>query len=193
MTTTADAEDRFPPIPESQMTERQRAAVAAFRAARHAELSGPFVPLVRSPALLDRTRALGEYLRFESPLPARLRELAILLTARRWSQNYEWDHHAPLALEAGLRPETMAAIQADERPEEMTDEEAVVYAFCDELHRLQTVSDPTYARALALFGEEGLVDLVGMNGYYTLLAMVLNVARTPVPDGRPEALSRITR
>jgi 4-carboxymuconolactone decarboxylase len=193
MATTADAQDRMPPIAESQMTDAQKAAVAEFRAARNAALSGPFVPLLRSPELLNRTRAMGDYLRFRSALPPRLSEFTILLTARRWSQNYEWAVHAPIARQAGISAETIAAIEADRRPDAMTEDEAAIYAFCDELQRLQRVTDATYDRALERLGEKGVMDLVGIAGYYSLLAMVLNTARTPVPDGRPATLSPIQR
>jgi 4-carboxymuconolactone decarboxylase len=193
MATTADAQDRMPPLAEAQMTDAQKAAVAEFRAARDAGLSGPFVPLLRSPELLNRTRAMGDYLRFRSALPPRLSEFTILLTARRWSQNYEWAVHAPIARQAGIAAETIAAIEADRRPDAMTEDEAAIYAFCDELQRLQRVTDATYDRALERFGEKGVMDLVGIAGYYSLLAMVLNTARTPVPDGRPATLSPIQR
>ena len=184
---SAHAQDRLPPIPEGQLTEAQRKAIAEFREARNAGLTGPFVPLVRSPELLSRTRALGDYLRFRSALPPRLSEFAILITARRWAQNYEWDVHAPIAQQAGVRPDVIAAIQADRRPAALTDDEAAIYDFCDELHRTHAVSDATYARVLARFGEQGVIDLVGIQGYYTLLAMVLNTARTPIPAGRTPA------
>jgi len=184
---SAQAQDRLPPIPDPQLTDAQRRAMVEFREARNAGLSGPFVPLLRSPELLSRARALGDYLRFRSALPPRQSEFAILLTARRWAQNYEWDVHAPIAREAGVSSEVIAAIQADRRPAQMTDDEAVIYDFCDELTRLHAVSDATYARAVARLGEKGVIDLVGIQGYYTLLAMVLNTARTPIADGHTPA------
>jgi 4-carboxymuconolactone decarboxylase len=190
---TAPAQDRMPPIPERQLTEAQRRGIAEFRDARRADLSGPFVPLLRSPELLSRTRALGDYLRFRSALPPRLSEFTILLTARRWAQNYEWDVHAPIAREAGVPADTIAAILADRRPAALSDDEAAIYDFCDELQRGHAVSDATYARALARFGENGVIDLVGIQGYYTLLAMVLNTARTPVPAGHPPAFAEGAR
>ena len=183
----APAQDRLPVIPDAQLTEAQRRAIAEFREARNAELSGPFVPLVRSPELLSRARAMGDYLRFRSALPPRQSEFAILLTARRWAQNYEWDVHAPIAREAGVSAEVIAAIQADRRPPQMTEDETVIYDFCDELNRTHAVSDATYARALARLGEKGVIDLVGIQGYDTLLAMVLNTARTPIGDGHTPA------
>jgi 4-carboxymuconolactone decarboxylase len=183
----AAAQDRLPPIPAAQLTEAQRRGLDEFREARRAELSGPFVPLLRSPELLSRTRALGDYLRFRSALPPRLSEFTILLTARHWAQNYEWDVHAPIAREAGVTAETIAAILAGRRPPVLTDDEAAIYDFCDELQRTHAVTDATYARALARFGEKGVIDLVGIQGYYSLLAMVLNTARTPIAAGHQPA------
>jgi 4-carboxymuconolactone decarboxylase len=184
---TAQAQDRLPPIPEAQLTDAQRRAIVEFREARNAGVTGPFVPLLRSPELLSRARALGDYLRFRSALPPRQSEFAILLTAARWAQTYEWDVHAPIAREAGVSADVIAALQAGRRPAQMTDDETVIYDFCDELHRLHAVTDATYARALARLGEKGVIDLVGIQGYYTMLAMVLNTARTPVPDGHTPA------
>jgi 4-carboxymuconolactone decarboxylase len=184
---TAQAQDRLPPIADAQLTDAQRQAIVEFRQARNAGLSGPFVPLLRSPELLSRARALGDYLRFRSALPPRQSEFAILLTASTWAQNYEWDVHAPIAREAGVSADVIAAIHDGRRPPQMTDDETIIYDFCDELHRQHAVSDATYARALARLGEKGVVDLLGIQGYYTMLAMVLNTARTAVPDGHAPA------
>lgn len=184
---TAHAQDRLPPIPDGRLTDAQRRAIAEFRDARNAGVSGPFVPLLRSPELLNRARALGDYLRFRSALPPRQSEFAILMAASQWRQNYEWDVHAPIAREAGVSTDVIAAIRDGRRPAQMTDDEAVIYELCDELHRQHAVSDATYARALARLGETGVVDLLGIQGYYTMLAMVLNTARTPVPDGHTPA------
>jgi 4-carboxymuconolactone decarboxylase len=185
--------DRLPAIPAAQMTDAQKKAVAEFEAARKTGISGPFVPMLRSPEVMNRARAMGDYLRFNSSLPPRLSEFAILITARRWSQNYEWDAHNRLALQAGLAPAIVTALIADRRPEAMAPDEEALYNFCDELHRTQHVSDATYARAVAAFGERGVIDIVGIQGYYTLLAMVLNTARTPVPPGATPALTPIPR
>jgi 4-carboxymuconolactone decarboxylase len=187
-TMTARAQDRMPPIPESQQTEAQKKAVAEFMAARKAGISGPFVPMLRSPEVMNRARAMGDYLRFNSVLPPRLSEFAILITARHWTQNYEWDAHNQLALQGGLSADIVKAIAEGRRPEKMAADEEVLYTFCDELHRNQSISDATYARAVATFGEQGVIDIVGISGYYTLLAMVLNTARTPVPAGHTPAL-----
>jgi 4-carboxymuconolactone decarboxylase len=192
-TMTARAQDRLPPIPESQQTEAQKKAIAEFTAARKAGISGPFVPLLRSPEVMNRARAMGDYLRFNSVLPPRLSEFAILITARYWTQNYEWDAHNQLALQGGLSADIVKAIADGRRPDKMAADEEALYTFCDELHRNQSISDATYARAVSTFGEQGVIDIVGISGYYTLLAMVLNTARTPVPAGHTPALAPFPR
>jgi len=192
-TMTARAQDRMPPIPESQQTEAQKQAIAEFTAARKTGISGPFVPLLRSPEVMNRARAMGDYLRFNSVLPPRLSEFAILITARYWTQNYEWDAHSQLALQGGLSADIIKAIADGRRPDKMAADEEVLYTFCDELHRNQSISDATYARAVSTFGEQGVIDIVGISGYYTLLAMVLNTARTPVPPGHTPALAPFPR
>jgi 4-carboxymuconolactone decarboxylase len=174
--------NRLPPIPAAQMTPAQREAVDAFKTARNAEVTGPFHPLLRSPELMTRTRAMGDYLRYKSALPPRLSEFVILMTARAWTQQYEWNAHYQIALKAGLKPAIANAIAEGRRPEGMSDEESALYDFCQELHRDKSVSDATYARALKTFGEQGVVDTIGISGYYTMLAMVLNTARTPAAE-----------
>ena len=189
---TAEAQNRMPPIPEDEMTEAQKEAVTEFRAAR-GEPGGPWAVILRSPELLNRLRAVSDYLRFNSMLPPRLSEFVILITAREWTQNYEWSAHHRLALEGGLSPDIAAAVADGRRPEGMADDEAALFDFCTELHRSGRVSDATYARALAEFGEHGIVDMVGLSGYYTLIAMMLNTARTPLrPNATPglESFSR---
>src|SRR5438552_2977403 len=180
-TMTASAQDRMPPIPEGQQTDAQKKAVAEFVAARKAAISGPFVPLLRSPEVMNRARAMGDYLRFRSVLPPRLSEFVIILTSRQWTQAYEWDAHYPLAMNAGVTPETGTAIAEGRRPPRMTEEETILYDFCDELQRNKGVTDATYARMVGRFGEQGVIDAAGIVGYYSLLAMVMNTARTPVP------------
>lgn len=190
----AAAQDRMPPIPAEKLTEAQRKAAAEFREARNADISGPFVPLLRSPEVMTRARAMGDYLRFKSVLPPRLSEFVIIITARNWTQQYEWNAHYPLALNAGVSAETAKAIAEGRRPKPMTEEEETLYDFCEELRRNQSVSDPTYARMVARFGEQGVIDTTGIVGYYTMLAMVMNTARTAVPSGgaapKLEPLSR---
>ncbi len=182
------AQDRMPPIPAEKLTDAQREAMKEFTAARMANVSGPFWPLLRSPEVMSRARAMGDYLRFKSSLPPRLSEFAILITARHWTQAYEWDAHHRLAIEGGLSADITAALAEGRRPDKMADDEAALYTFCTELHQNKSVSDATYARAVAAFGENGVVDIIGISGYYTMLAMMLNTARTPLPGGRQPAI-----
>jgi 4-carboxymuconolactone decarboxylase len=128
---------------------------------------------------------MGDYLRYKSALPPRLSEFVILLTARQWTQQYEWGSHQPIALKAGLAPETVEAIAQGRRPASMSEDEAAIYEFCDELWRNRSVSDATYARMMSTFGEKGLIDTLGIVGYYTMLAMVMNTVRTPLDPGMP--------
>lgn len=176
-------DDRMPALPPEQMTEAQRKVAAQFREKRGHDVDGPFLPLIRSPEIFKAADHLGRYLRFESPIPSKLKELAILITARRWTQQYEWYTHRQVAMRAGLAPEIADAIAEGRRPGRLADDEDAVYAFCSELHANGTVSDATYARITALLGEQGAIDLCAICGHYSLLAMVLNVARTPLPEG----------
>ena len=173
--------DRLGPLREEQMTSDQRAAAQAIIDGPRGALYGPFVPLLRSPELMEHAQRMGEYLRYRSAIGTRLSELAILVTARQWNQKVEWAIHAPIAEQAGIRAEAIAAIAARRKPLALREDEAAVYEFCIELHQLKRVTDQTYASALALFGERGVVDLMGINGYYTFLAMVMNTAQTAVP------------
>lgn len=193
MPAVSGAQARMPAIPADKLTDAQKQAIADFKAARGAELSGPFVPMLRSPEVMTRARAMGDYLRYKSTLPPRLSEFAILITAREWAQSYEWYAHYPLAVKGGLKPEIAAAVAEGRRPEGMAADETALYDFCTELHRNRSVSDATYARAIAAFGEQGVIDAVGISGYYTLIAMVLNTARVPVPAGEKPALAPFPR
>ncbi|OZM77099.1 carboxymuconolactone decarboxylase family protein [Pseudonocardia sp. MH-G8] len=175
--------DRLPPVPEDRLAPEQRRALADITAGPRGAAVGPFVPLLRSPELMTRLQHTGEYLRFGSPLDRRLFEMTILFVARWWDQRFEWGFHHPLALAAGLDPAVADAIAHDRRPDETDEAAAVVWDLLDELHRTKGVTDATYGRALAELGEAGVVELVATAGYYTTLAMVMNVARTPAPDG----------
>jgi 4-carboxymuconolactone decarboxylase len=190
---SADGQDRMPPIPAGQLTDAQKKAIAEFKAARSVDISGPFVALLRSPEVMSRARAMGDYLRYKSSLPPRLSEFVILLTARRWTQQYEWHAHQPLALQGGLRGEIVTAIAAGRRPDAMAADEDAVYTLWDEVQRTQGVSDATYARAIGKVGEQGVIDVLGITGYYTMLAMVMNTARTPLPDGVKPPLAPLPR
>jgi len=173
--------DRLPPIPEAQWSAEQRREAQEVIVGPRGALISPFIPLLRSPELMGHAQRMGEYLRYRSTLVLRLSELAILITARQWSQQVEWAIHAPIALKAGVAAGTIEAIAHGRLPEGLPEDEAAVYAFSTELHRNQGVSDASWARVLELFGEQGAVDLIGINGYYALLSMVMNASRTPVP------------
>jgi 4-carboxymuconolactone decarboxylase len=175
----AGAQDRMPPIPADKLTDAQKKAIEEFKAARSAEISGPFIPLLRSPEVMTRARAMGDYLRYRSVLPPRLSEFVILMTSRLWTQNYEWNAHETIARQQGLSPDIIKAISEGRRPERMGEDEDILYTLFDELARNRSVSDATYERAVAKFGEQGVIDTLGIVGYYSMLAMVLNTARTP--------------
>lgn len=174
-------QDRLGPIPFAQMSAAQQLAAQAVIDGPRGALYGPFVPLIRSPELMESAQKMGAYLRYRSAIGLRLSELAILVTARQWSQQVEWAIHAPIAAEQGIAADVIEAIAARRRPAIMGADEALVHDFCVELHEHKRVGDATYAAALARFGEHGVMDLIGINGYYTLLAMVMNVAQTAVP------------
>ena len=174
----------MPPIPAEQLTDAQKQAAAELAAGPRGQLTGPFVPLLRSPEFMSRLQKTGEYLRYNSALPPRLNEFVILITARQWTQQYEWFVHHPLALKAGLNADVAQALAEGRRPTGMAEDEAAVYDFCDELFRTRSVSDATYARALAKFKEQGIIDMLGVVGYYSTLSMIMNATRTPVPDGK---------
>jgi 4-carboxymuconolactone decarboxylase len=182
--------DRLPPLAAEKMSPEQRSAAEEFKAGRGYPVLGPFSVMLRSPEVMLRAADLGRYLRYHSVLPQHVKELVILLTAREWTQQFEWSHHYKYAMEAGLAPEIADAIAEGRRPERMAEDEAVAYDFSIELHHRRSVSDATYARALALFGERGIIDLTGINGYYSLIAMMMNVARTPTESGAVKPLER---
>ena len=179
----SEAQERFPPITADQMTPEQKRVAAEIVAGPRGALQGPFNTWLRSPELADRLQRVGEYVRFKSSIPHRLNELAILVTARAWSAQFEWWAHYQIGLKAGLDPKIADAIGAGRRPEALSDDERIVYEFCTELQHDRQVSDATFAAAKARFGEQGVVDLIGVTGYYTAVAMTLNVARVPIPPG----------
>jgi 4-carboxymuconolactone decarboxylase len=178
--TTLPAE-RMPPLPPETLDPAQRAAADELIAGPRKAVRGPFIPLMRSPELLTRVQKVGETLRFHSVLPARLTELATLVVARVWTQQFEWCVHAPLAVAAGVAPETVEALRHGRRPPTLPDDERRVVDLVHELLAHHGLSDATYEDAVAALGERGVVELVGLIGYFTMLSMVLNVARTP-PD-----------
>ena len=174
---------RFKPLIESEMTDAQRKAAAELASGPRGKLNpdGPSALLLRSPELMSHVQKVGAYLRYNTSLPRKLNEFAILITARRWNVQMEWFSHHPLALEAGLDPKIAEDLAQGRRPGGMKDDEAAIYQFCTELHETQGVSDAAFEGVLERFGERGVIDLIGVTGYYTTLAMVLNVAQQPLP------------
>jgi len=189
----AQAADRFPELQPGQMNPEQKKVADAIMSGPRKSLSGPFNAWLRSPELADRLQKVGEYLRFNTSLPHRLNEFAILITGREWNSQYEWFAHYPLAIKAGLDPQVAADVAAGRRPEGMKDDERIVYDFSTELRRTKTVSDTTYKAAVDAFGEQGVMDLIAVNGYYDLVSMTLNVAEVKVPSGAQPPLPPLTR
>lgn len=175
------------PLPSLEaMSEIQRAAASDLIAGPRKGVKGPFIPLLRSPELMSRLQKVGEYLRFNSALAPRISEFATLLVSRSWSQQFEWATHVPLALKAGTSEETIEAIREGRRPSSMSQAEAVVHDFILELLNTKGVAQATYDSAVEELDEQGVIDLVGIVGYFTLISMVLNVAHTP-PEAKHDA------
>ena len=174
---------RFPELKREQMTDAQKRVYDSIAGGPRAGVRGPFGPLLRSPELTDRVQKLGEYLRYNTVLPARLNEFAILINARFWDSKYEWFAHKILALKGGLSETIAADLAQNKRPANMKLDEEVVYDFCTTLHRQHCVDDALFQRAVTMFGEQGVMDLTAVSGYYTLVSMVLNVAEIPLPAG----------
>jgi 4-carboxymuconolactone decarboxylase len=198
MSTPADSR-RFPLIPEEKLTPEQRAIVDDIRAGPRSKLTtssaskpgpigGPFNVMLRSPGIGMLIQKLGGEIRFSSVISGKLNELAILVTARHHTANYEWNAHCRLALQGGLDPAIAQAIAEGRRPEGMDTDETLVYEFSRELHQNHRVSDAMFKRAVERFGERGVVDIIAVNGYYTLVSFLLNVDQTPLPDGVTPAL-----
>src|ERR1700724_3419136 len=163
--------ERMAEIPLDKMSAAQRSIADAIMSGPRKALSGPFNAWLRSPELADRLQKVGEYVRFNTSLDKRLNEMAIIMTAQYWSVQYEWYAHAPLAIKAGLDPEIVAAPGAGNKPEKMKDDEAIVWE----------VNDAIYAKAVEKFGENGVMDLVAVNGYYDVVSMTLNVVHVSPP------------
>ena len=175
--------ERMAEIPLDQMSPAQRSVADAILSGPRKSIRGPFNAWLRSPELADRLQKVGEYVRFNSSLDRRVNEMAILMTAQAWGSQYEWYAHAPLAIKAGLDPAIVAAIGTGRKPDNMKDDEAIVWEFSTQLRRDHGVDDAIYARALEKFGEQGIMDLVAVNGYYDVVSMTLNVARVAPPPG----------
>ena len=174
------AQPRFPRLTAEHMTPEQREVAAQLAAGPRGEVRGPFIALLHHPALARQLQQLGEQLRWKSTLPAHLVELAVLITARRWTCQHEWFIHSELARKAGLPDAVIEKIKIDEKPD-LAGDEAAVYAFCREAHASGRVSDAAFDAVGERFGREGALELLVLGGYYTLMAMVLNTAELPLP------------
>lgn len=183
------AEPRLPTIPPEQYSPDQKKAAEDFQAARKVPVFGPFEPMMHSPEVMSMARSMGDYLRYHSAIGNTLSELVILVTAREWSQDYEWSVHQPIALKAGISGEIAEAVADGRRPTGMNPDEELVYDFTTELLKTKRVSDATFGRAEHRFGKKGVVDMAGIAGYYTFLAMQLNMARYEAAADKPH-LSR---
>lgn len=189
--TYAVVPDRMPAMAPEQMSEAQQQAAALLAAGPRGSMKGPFWPMLRSPEFMNVAQKVGEYIRWKCPLDKRINEMAALIGARAWTQQYEWWAHYPQAIAAGLKKDIADAIAAGRRPSGMAADEEVLYDFVTELLANKSVSDPTYARAVGQFGEGGVIDLLGILGYYTMLAMIMNVSRTSIPKGEPLPLDPV--
>jgi 4-carboxymuconolactone decarboxylase len=179
--------NRFTPLTYAEMTAEQRTVIEHLLAGERASTSGPFNVFLRSPEFADLAQQMGARVRYHSSLPGRLNEMAILITARHWTAQYEWYAHKRLALQAGLNPAVVDAIAQGKRPATLQRDEQALYDFQTELLETRQVSDTVFQAAVAAFGERGVVDLLCNMGYYSLVSMTLNVDRYPLPEGaKPE-------
>ena len=179
---------RLKNLTRDQLDAEQRAVYDAIVAGPRGGIAGPFLPWLRSPVLADRAQKLGEFCRFNSALPKRLSELAILMTGRFWTSQFEFWAHARLGRDAGLDQAIIDALAERRRPAKMQDDETAIFEFVDELLQNRCVGDRAYARVIALFGERGAVDLVGIIGYYCLVSLTLNAFELQVPPGETPPL-----
>ena len=191
--TKGRAAKRFPQLAPGSMSAEQKRVARAIVAGPRRGLRGPFNAWLRSPVLADRLQKVGEYIRFNSSLPRRLNEFAILITARAWTAQYEWFAHHPMALAAGLSEKIAADLAEGKRPRGMREDEKTVYDFCTELLGRRSVSDKTFRAALKAFGEQGVVDLIGACGYYGIVSMTLIVAEVPLPPGEKPPLKALRK
>jgi 4-carboxymuconolactone decarboxylase len=175
--------NRFPPLQWAQMSEQQKTMMRHVLDGPRTAPNGPFNVMLRSPVMGDFAQELGAQVRFNSCLPAPLRELAIMMAARHWTAHYEWNAHKRAALQAGLNPAIVTAIAAGEVPKSMQPNEAALHRFCSELLETTRVSDDTFAAAKAAFGEQGVTEIIFTLGYYSMVSMLLNVDEYPLPDG----------
>ena len=179
--------DRFKPLTYAELTPQQKTMADDVLHGERGSLNGPFNVYLRSPEMGDLAQKLGAYTRFHTSVPKRLNELAIIITARFWNAQYEWQAHRKNAAAEGVNQDTIEAIAAGKRPASMQPDEALVYDFCTEMLNTRQVSDKTFQAAKSQLGEQRMVDLVAVMGYYALVSMALNLDRYPLPEGtKPE-------
>src|SRR2546422_9769629 len=179
--------DRFKPLKWDEMTPAQKTMMEHLFAGERRGAGGPFNVLLRSPEMGDLAQQFGASMRFHSSLPPRLNEMAIIITARHWTAQYEWTAHRAAAQQAGLNQAIIDAIAEGRRPAKMQEDEEILYNFCTELLNTKQVSDATFQAAVKKFGERTVVDAIGVMGYYQLVSMLLNVDRYPLANGaKPE-------
>ncbi len=179
-------EPRFPQLTIEQLTEQQKPLGEQIMKISSVGLGGPYNPMLRSPVFGQRMFDLLHYLRWETSVPLKLNEFAILIIGRQWRSQVEWFAHAPLAIKAGLSPDIVAELKANKRPSSMPPQEAAVYDFVTELTTKHAVSDETFKRAKELLGEQQVVDLAAVAGTYIAVAMQLAMAEQSVPPGKEE-------
>lgn len=183
VSTSAFAAERLPPIPLDKMSAEQKPVAEKIMGSRN-RISGPFNVLLRSPELADRLQNVGAYVRYNSVIPKNLSEFAIMVTARQWNSQLEWHLHYPEATGAGVKPQVLADLAAQKRPAGMSADEDLVYDFATALHRDKGhMNDALFEKARTRFGEKGVVDLIGINGYYAAVAMTINAGNVPLPEG----------
>lgn len=182
------ASERLPAIPPEQWTDEQKKVAAVIASGPRGEVRGPFLALLRSPGLAHTVQQVGEYLRFKSPLDRRIAEMATLMAARHWTQQYEWQSHYKHAMKAGLSPDIAAAIADGRRPAGMAKDEEALYDMLTEALHNKSVCDATYARAVDVLGEQSVIELIAVAGYYAMLAMILNIGRKALPAGQKPML-----
>lgn len=175
--------NRLPVLDETALTPQQRAVFDAIASGPRGAVQGPLRVWLQSPGLAARAQALGQYARYDSLLPPVLSELAILVTARVWSSGFEWSHHAPIAIAAGMPEDAVTAIAHARRPSFADAKMQAVFDFAVELQRDRLVGDAVYDAALGVLGQQACVDLVGICGYYTLISMTINTFDVPDGDG----------
>ena len=180
---------RIPDLDPAVMSVEQRTVYDAIASGPRKGVRGPLAVWLHRPELAQNAQALGRYCRYDTMLPPRLSELAILTLARIWGAEYEWYAHKPIAIEAGVSPEVAEAIRVGATPHFDNADEALVHEFIVTLHRDRKVDDALYKRAVDVLRAEGVVDLVGIAGYYTLISMTINVFQVPIPEGAPHALA----